>query len=68
MATNAPHLLTPGEASDRMRTTTYAVTKMAISGDLPSVLMPDGTVRFLESDIAEWITDHRRYAREAKPA
>jgi excisionase family DNA binding protein len=63
MNTEAP-LLTKYEAAKMLSLTTGQVSRMASSGKLPTVKMPNGEIRFCRDDLAEWV---RRNTTNAKP-
>lgn len=54
------HLLTTGEAGHILRMLPTRISRLARQGDIPSVMLPDGEVRFLEADLWAWVERHRR--------
>jgi hypothetical protein len=63
-----PQLLHEGDAKDLLCTLSARIRRWVKSGILPSVQLPDGEIRFLESDLAEWIEKHRQPAAdESRP-
>jgi excisionase family DNA binding protein len=59
--TEAQPLLTADEAADILRLTRSRVVKLAKAGELPSVTLPGGEIRFLSSDLWEWVGSLRRH-------
>ena len=57
-----PQLLHEGDARDLLCTLSARIRRWTKSGILPSVQLPDGEIRFLEADLAEWIDKHRQPA------
>lgn len=64
-------LLDPSDVADILQVTRAQVVRLANRGVLPSIRLPTGDRRFLESDIAAWIEAHRaageRAGREVAP-
>lgn len=54
-----PQLLDIYETRERLCVTSTAVRKWAKSGELPSIGMPNGEFCFIESDLTEWVEQHR---------
>ena len=57
-------LLTDGEAANLVRMLPTRLLKLAKAGVVPSVTLPDGEYRFLESDLWDWIASHRHVPAE----
>ena len=55
-------LLTCGEAATRLRMLRCRVNRLAKSGEIPHILLPDGEIRFDAADLADWISRHKRPA------
>ncbi len=49
------NLLTDSEAADFLRLTTRQVVHLAKRGDVPSVNLPDGELRFDADDLRQWV-------------
>jgi len=58
MSTTKAHLLTHHEAGDVLRMLPARVLRFAKSGELPHVKLPDGELRFVESDLWQWVSEH----------
>jgi predicted site-specific integrase-resolvase len=53
-------LLTDGEAAGRLRMLPIRLVRLAKAGRVPCVVLPDGEIRFSESDLREWVETHKR--------
>ena len=38
------------------------VKRLAKRGEMPSIILPDGEVRFSEDDLRDWVTNYRQPA------
>jgi excisionase family DNA binding protein len=61
-------LLTDSEAADFLRLTTRQVVRLAKRGDVPSVNLPDGEVRFDLDDLRQWVEARKRPVKPAEAA
>ena len=61
-----PQLLYASDVRELTGLTTIQIGKLAKAGELPSVQLPGNEIRFIESDVAEWVERHR--AKPAGPA
>ena len=48
------------EAAELVRMTTRRLVRLAKQGKAPCVMLPDGEVRFRESDLRAWVDEHRQ--------
>ena len=55
-------LLHDFEAAKFLRIGANKLVRLAKQGKAPCVLLPDGEVRFIESDILEWVENHKTAA------
>ena len=62
------HLITAVEASDILRLTPNQIRKLARSGKLPSVMLPDNEVRFDETELWAWVETHKQPSQEVSRA
>jgi hypothetical protein len=46
------------EAARLVKMTTRRLVRLAKAGKAPSVRLPDGEIRFRESDLLEWVDRH----------
>ena len=53
-------LLTDSETADYLRLTTRQVVRLAKRGDVPSVNLPDGELRFDAADLHQWVESLKR--------
>jgi excisionase family DNA binding protein len=60
-------LLTDSEASELLRLTPRQVAKLARRGDLPSITLPGGEVRFDPDDIRAWVDSLKKPKTEEVP-
>jgi len=60
MNDTTPLLLTVHEVARLLRMLPARVTRLAKHRDIPSVVLPDGEIRFCEDHLREWIEQHRR--------
>jgi len=58
------NLLTITGAAYLLRTTTAMVNRWVKSDGLPHVVLPDGSLRFERSDLAEWVQSRKQSAIE----
>jgi excisionase family DNA binding protein len=56
------NLLTDSEAADFLRLTTRQVVTLAKRGELPSVNLPDGEIRFDLDDLRAWVESLKKPA------
>ena len=54
------HLLTDGEAAEMLRMPPSRLRKLANTGQVDHVLLPDGEVRFVEADLWDWVESHKQ--------
>lgn len=52
-------LLTSSEAADILQISSARVARFAKANKVPHVRLPDGEVRFVESDLWAWIDQHK---------
>ena len=57
---NNAQLLIDSEAAQLVRMTPRYLNRLARAGEVPHVLLPDGEIRFAQSDLEQWIADHKR--------
>ena len=60
-------VLTDGEAAQLIRMPPARLLRLAREGRVPCVVLPDQEIRFVESDLWDWIQAHRQelqYDRE----
>lgn len=53
-------LLTTAEAAQVLRMLPARLARLAKAGKLPTVLLPDGELRFDRGDLRIWIDQHKR--------
>ena len=53
-------LLDADEAATQLRMLRTRLTRLAKAGKVPSILLPDGEVRFRRADLVEWVSQYRR--------
>ncbi len=53
-------LLTTAEAAQILRMLPARLARLAKAGKLPTVLLPDGELRFDRGDLRGWIDQHKR--------
>ena len=53
-------LLIDGEAADILMVPRRRLVRLAKSGQIPAIFLPDGEIRFLETDLWAWVEQHRR--------
>jgi excisionase family DNA binding protein len=58
-------LLTDSEAADILRLTPRQVARLAKRGELPSVQLPGGEVRYDLDDLRAWVESHKRPVKPA---
>tara|TARA_R100001143_G_C3294705_1_gene102844 strand:- start:198 stop:410 length:213 start_codon:yes stop_codon:yes gene_type:complete len=58
------NLLTISGAAYFLRTTAATVKRWVKSEELPAVVMPDGSLRFERSELAEWVQSRKQSAIE----
>lgn len=56
-------LLTDGEAAKLLRILRTRLVRMARAGKVPSIILPDGEIRFSRADLIEWVAAFRRPAQ-----
>ena len=56
-------LLTDSEAAELLRLTSRQVAKLARRGELPSVHLPGGEIRFDPDDLRQWVETLKRPAK-----
>jgi excisionase family DNA binding protein len=59
-AIQQPDLLTAADVADLLRLPQARVGRMAKSGAIPNLRLPDGSVRFERTELCKWITALRR--------
>jgi excisionase family DNA binding protein len=59
-------LLTESETSELLRLTPRQISRLAKRGELPSVELPGGELRFDPDDIRAWVESHKRPAAPAE--
>ena len=52
-------LLSDDEAADRLSMLRARLVRLAKAGDVPHVILPDGELRFIESDLWDWVEKHK---------
>ena len=60
-------LLSAHEAAVLLNMLSARVKKLAKAGVVPHVVLPDGEIRFIESELVDWVRTHRRPDSKAKP-
>ena len=60
MATTTTQLLTVAEAAERLAVLPARLQRWAKASRVPSVILPDGEVRFSPADLDVLIAEHRR--------
>ena len=58
-------LLHDFEAAELVRMTVRRLVRFAKQGKAPCVILPDGEVRFRESDLRAWVDEHKQPAEPA---
>lgn len=58
----SPLLIDAREAGRLLDMLPARVSRLAKRGEIPSVVLPDGEVRFSPDDLREWVELHRRPA------
>jgi excisionase family DNA binding protein len=56
-------LITLGEAAEALRISTYRLVRLVRHGQVPHVRLPDGEVRFDDSDLAAWVESRKANVR-----
>jgi predicted DNA-binding transcriptional regulator AlpA len=56
------------DAGTMLALSTRQVRALVRSGKLPHVALPNGEVRFVGSDLRDWIESHKRNGQEANRA
>jgi excisionase family DNA binding protein len=59
-------LLTDSEAAEILRLTARQVARLARRGELPSVELPGGEVRFDPDDLRAWVESRKRPAQSTE--
>ena len=59
MNTQTP-LLSDVETAEFLCMNSRRVRRLAKKGEIPSVQLPDGEIRFCEADVVEWVEAHKR--------
>ncbi len=60
-------LITDSEAAEILALTPRHVAKLAKRGELPSVKLPGGEIRFDLDDLERWVDSHKQNGQEAAP-
>jgi hypothetical protein len=61
---NTSILLHDFEAAGLVKMTTRRLVRLAKLGEAPCIMLPDGEVRFRESDLRAWVEKYKRPAAE----
>lgn len=64
---DAIDLLTAGEAAIRLRMPSARLARLARDGKVPCVNLPDGELRFDETDLTDWVDRHKSNPKKSKP-
>ena len=56
------------DAGTMLALSTRQIRALVRSGQLPHVALPNGEIRFVESDLRQWIESHKRNGQEANRA
>lgn len=56
---DAEILLDATEAGAQLRMPRARLTRLARKGEVPSIVLPDGEIRFRRTDLVEWVAQYR---------
>jgi excisionase family DNA binding protein len=59
-------LLTDGEAASLLRISRTLLVRFAKRGEVPAVRLPDGDIRFDETDLWRWVESHKTVEAPAR--
>lgn len=64
---NAQRLLTDSEAAELLQMPAARLARIAKANKIPHVRLPDGEVRFIPSDLWDWVERHKVSGEEPSP-